>query len=172
MRTLKYICTLFIAVALLSCAAAQNTREQRKQAKAKEVKQLIDSKNFVFIAQYANPLGGGHRYLNYDYDLRLSNDSLISYLPYFGVVHFDPPVYPTQDGIMFTSTNFGYNVKQNKNGSWEILFTPQDVKYDRQLRLNVQPSGYATLIVNIINRDPITFDGYVDKTKEKEKKNK
>jgi hypothetical protein len=169
MRTLKYICTLFMAVSLLGCAMAQNTKEQKKQAKAQEIKQLIDSKNFVFIAQYANPLAGGHRYLNYDYDLRLNKDSLVSYLPYFGRVNFDPPIYPTQDGIMFTSTNFGYAVKENRNGSWDVLFTPQDVKYDRQLRLTVQQSGYATLTVNIVNRDPISFDGYVDKAKPKGK---
>jgi len=107
--------------------------------------------------------------LNYDYDLRLNKDSLVSYLPYFGRVNFDPPIYPTQDGIMFTSTNFGYAVKENRNGSWDVLFTPQDVKYDRQLRLTVQQSGYATLTVNIVNRDPISFDGYVDKAKPKGK---
>ena len=156
-----------VALGVTQLMAQSSTKQQKRQAKANEVKQLVNNKEFVFVAQYANPMGGGHRYLNYDYDLKVKKDSLVAYLPYFGRVTFDPPVYPTQDGVIFTSTNFGYGVKSNKNGSWDVLLTPQDVKYDRQLRLTVQQNGSATLSVNIINRDPINFDGYIEKAKNK-----
>jgi len=152
---------------LIALSSYSLRAQNKKQLKAAEIKSLVDSKNFTFMAQYADPLGGGHRYLTSDYDVVIKPDSVNSYLPYFGRVTFDPPIYPTQDGIMFKSTKFGYQTTVKKNGMYLITITPTDAKYIQKLYLTVSPNGYASLQVTITNRDAISYDGFVTATPSK-----
>jgi len=158
----------------------RETRAERKAMKEADVKKLLDSRRFVFQAQYANPLGGGvttlngrlfnlspdgtgHIYLNYNYDLKIRPDSVIAYLPYYGRAQFDAGYSSNSNdnGVMFKSTKFGYTSKVNKKGITTIVITPQDAKYNRRLTLSVSPEGYANLSVIITNRSAISYDGYI-----------
>jgi hypothetical protein len=174
---------LFAAATLTTFAqdsTKNTTRAERKAMKEADVKKLLESRRFVFQAQYANPLGGGvtmlngrmfnispdgtgHIYLNYNYDLRIRPDSVIAYLPYFGRAQFDAGYSsnPSDNGVMFKSTKFGYASKVNKKGITTIVITPQDAKYNRRLTLSVSPEGYANLGVIITNRSAISYDGYI-----------
>ncbi len=163
MKSFKYI----IAASLLFINAHALLAQTAKQNKEAAIKQMLQDKNYTFVAQYANPLGGGHRYLTTDYTLRVKPDSVISYLPYFGVVTFDPPVYPTDDGIKFTSTKFGYQSAAGKKDKYTITITPKDAKYIQRLVLLTSTSGYASLIVTITNRYSISYDGYIVATPDK-----
>jgi hypothetical protein len=107
------------------------------------------------------PQRGGGRQLTSDYELRVTPDSVISFLPYFGQAYFDVPYGATDGGIKFTSTKFTYEVKAKKKGGWEISIKPADVKNLDRLFLNISADGYASLSVNSTNRDFITFDGYI-----------
>jgi len=81
----------FIRIALLflvSLSGLTNSHAQSLDQAA--VKDLITSRNFVFKAQTALPLGGQARQLTSDYDLRVYGDSLIAYLPYFGRAYTAP----------------------------------------------------------------------------------
>ncbi|WP_345951801.1 DUF4251 domain-containing protein [Mucilaginibacter sp. PAMB04274] len=183
MKTLKYI--FIIALFLLAGNTyAQDTvrktsRAERQEMKAAEVRQLLESKKFVFQAQYANPLGGGvttlngrlfnlspngngHIYLNYNYDFKIRPDSVISYLPYYGRATFDAAYNsPNDNGVMFTSTKFGYSAKAGKKGNTVITITPRDAKYNQKFILEVTDSGTATLQAIITNRNTISYDGYI-----------
>lgn len=184
MKNLKYVLTLLtgLFLAVGSVHAQDSTKVERKAAKAEALKQLLDSKKFVFQAQYANPLGGGvttlngrminitpnvggggtgHVYLNYNYDVRVRPDSVIAYLPYFGRTTFAPAYNPTDNGIKFTSTKFGYAVKQGKKGSTIITITPQDAGYNRKMVFTISQDGYASLQMTITNRNAISFDGII-----------
>ena len=56
-----------------------------QQAKSEPAGALITSKNYVFKARTALPMRGSARQLtaNY-YELKISKDSIVSYLPFFG----------------------------------------------------------------------------------------
>lgn len=192
MKKLTYIFVLFALLAGgTTFAQKPGSKEAKNAAKATEIKNLLDQKNYVFKAQYANPLGGGttsiqgrqinltpggtgHIYLNYDYDVRIKPDSVISYLPYYGTITFDAPYNPIDDGIKFKSTKFGYDVKQGKKGRTVITITPQDAKYIQKLVLDVSSNGYANLSLTITNRYSISYDGYIappSQSKDKDKGN-
>jgi hypothetical protein len=94
-----------------------------------------------------------------EYELTVSANELISYLPYFGEMHM-PPMSPDDLSLKFTSRNFTYEVQKHRK-SWDVIMSPTDVRDVRQLILSIQNNGYAELRVNSINRDPITFSGYV-----------
>lgn len=139
---------------------AQEAANDKKEDKTAEIKNLVQSKNFVFVAQYANPLGRRNIYLTSVYDVRLSKDTLIADLPYFGRAYV-APMNPSEGGIHFTSTKFTYTVKPKKKGGWDITLMPKDTRDVRQMFLNISQDGYASLQVTSNNRQAISFTGNI-----------
>jgi hypothetical protein len=167
---MKTLMKLFFAFAVaLSCvnmSYAQTSKKEKQNAKEAEIKKLVDDQNYVFKANFANPQRGGSRALDFDYDLVVSKDTINTFLPYFGRA-YTAPINPSDDGgIKFVSTNFVYKTQSNKKGGWDIDIKPKeqnsnDMRSVQSLRLSVTTSGYATLYVTSSNRDPISFDGYI-----------
>jgi hypothetical protein len=153
---IKMIWPLVIAVLILPGAI----QAQDKKDKQAVIKSLVESKNYVFKAQTALPTAGRTRQLNADFDLRISGDTLNSYLPYFGRAYI-APVNPSEGPLNFTSTNFDYKVENRNKGGWNILIMPKDVQDPRQMALSVFDNGTASLTVTSNNRQPISFNGYI-----------
>lgn len=163
MKTLVKILTLLtVSVFITPGAIAQQTTKQAKDAKkAAAIKNNIEAKKYTFKAEYAQPLRGGQKYLTSEYDLRVTPDSVIAYLPYFGRVYMSAPLTPEENGVMFTSTKFEYSITPKKKGGWTIIIIPANVKYVSKLLLDVYFNGTASLQAVSNYRDLITFTGYV-----------
>ncbi|HEX3385185.1 MAG TPA: DUF4251 domain-containing protein [Mucilaginibacter sp.] len=162
MKTLRYMMIMVLMVSAGSVTVnAQTTNSDKKATKVAAVKHSIESKHYTFIADYAIPMRGGQKQLTSLYDLRITPDSVIAFLPYFGRAYFDVPYNPTEDGIKFATAKFGYQAVNKKHGGWEITINPKDVKNLERLILYVSPDGYASLSVTSVNRDFISFDGYL-----------
>lgn len=143
---------LVLALATLS--------SQAQKLDGAAVRQLVESRNFVFRPQTVQPLGGNSRQVTPDYDLRFYGDSVISVLPYFGRA-YTAPADPNAGGIRFTSTDFSYEARQGKKKRWEVLVQPHDAQDVRQMILTITESGSATLSVISNNRQAISFTGYI-----------
>jgi hypothetical protein len=142
---------------------AQKKNDLKKEA----IEKMITAHNYVFKAQTVLPTGAvPNRQLTSDYDLRVSPDTVVSYLPYFGRA-YTAPMDPTKGGIQFTSTKFDYKETQRKKGGWDILIKPHDIQDATQLSLNISETGYASLQVISNNRQPISFSGYIVEKKGK-----
>lgn len=125
------------------------------------IQKLLDSKRFTFVAQSVTPQRGGFRQLTSRYDLKITPDSLISNLPYYGRA-YSAPIDPSSGGINFTSTSFDYTSKVRKKGGWDVIVKPKDGKDVQQMFLSVFENGSATLQVTSNNRQPISFNGNVN----------
>jgi hypothetical protein len=171
MKILKYIFfVVFLAFAATQIVSAQNTKAEKEAKKAAEIKQLIDNKDFVFQAVYMYPLGGGQRYLNTYYDLKVGKDTVESFLPYFGVAYSGAGYNSNEDnGIKFTSKKFSYQDTPRKKDGWNINIRPEDTRSINRLTLTVASNGNADLTVISNNRQSIRFSGYI-KEKPKTKK--
>ena len=171
MKKIKIIVVLILAVAAISGANAQTTKQEKKAAKITAVKNMVDSQRYIFEADYVIPLRGGSRNLTSEYDLKVVKDSVIAFLPYFGRAYVAPNTpNPLEGGIKFTSTNFDYKKSLKKNGTWQISIKPRDKNITdwrdvQQLTLNISTDGYATLDVLSSNRDAISFNGYITQAK-------
>lgn len=142
---------------------AQNKSDDKKAV----VRELIENKRFVFRVQTVQPMQPSpNRQITSDYDLKVSPDTVISFLPYFGRAYV-APIDPSKGGIRFTSAKFEYTSRERKKGGWEILIKPQDTQEARQMSLTVSENGYANLQVVGNNRQPISFGGYVEEWKKK-----
>ena len=144
----------------LNTAYAQNSKQQKENNKEDAVKKMVESQQYVFVAQSALPMGGRIRQLTSAYELKVTKDTLEADLPYYGRA-YTAPIDPTQGGFHFKTKNFEYRAKETKKGGWDISITPKDVTDVRQLTLNISKAGYTSLQVTSNSRQPISFNGYI-----------
>jgi hypothetical protein len=159
MKILRNIVILLLIVSAGSGVSNAQTRASKKEAKLAAVKQKVETRHYTFNADYVLPMRGGARQLTTEYDLRVTPDSVISFLPYFGQAYLDVPYNPTDGGIKFTSTKFEYKVDERKKGGWEITINPKDVKNIQRLVIDISTDGYASLSVTSTNKDFISYNG-------------
>jgi len=162
MKILKKLCILLLIVGIGSNTAfAQNTKKEKKAEKEANTKKLLDSQHYTFLATYMLPQRGNGKVLtDVYYELNVRKDSVIAFLPYYGRAYFDVP-YNGDGGMKFTSTKFTYDIKDKKKSGWMITIKPTDVRNLEHLILNISPDGYASLSITSVNRDYISYDGYL-----------
>jgi hypothetical protein len=127
-----------------------------------DVKNMIDSSRFIFVAERMNPLRGRTRYLTSKYDVTVRKDTVVSFLPFFGRA-YQAPMDPSKGGIQFTSTRFSYDVQQKKDNEWDVMIVPKDYSDVQQLHFNIFENGTTTLNVVSTNRDAISFYGHLER---------
>jgi hypothetical protein len=126
---------------------------------ADSIKTLIETKSFVFIPQSALPMKGGMISVTSSFDVRVSGDTIVAYLPYYGEAK--TAIFPGEDaGIKFTSTIQKYEVKKTKHG-WNVYIKPKGSGHNIEMYFSISKSGHVMLRVSDYRRDPITFNGYL-----------
>lgn len=161
MKTFK----LIIASVAICLAATAGLFAQTKSQKAAQIQKLLNSKTFAFVAESATPMSGGNIRLTSYYEVRFLRDSLNSHLPYFGVA-FTSKYGNTDSPLTFSSSDFSYDAKTSRKGGKTITIKINQPNDPDMLTLSVSPSGYGTLQVNSVNRQPISFYGTIAPLKE------
>jgi hypothetical protein len=142
-------------------AVAQN----KDSMQAVDIKNMVASQHYTFKAQTASPLSGRLRQLTSDYDLQVSKEKIVAYLPYFGR-SYSAPIDPSKGGIQFTSKDFDYRLTERKKGGWNVSIKTKDISEAQDMQLTIFSDGTASLQVNSANRQSISFQGYLaDKKK-------
>ncbi len=155
MKNLKAI------ILLLLLGFTGSTVVNAQETDAASISKKISSQQYIFIAQVAIPQTGSSQQLTGRYDLTISKDTIISYLPYFGRAYV-APVDETDTGIKFTSTQFEYSNKTIKRGrGWQVTIVPNDVTSVQKMFLTIYKNGTASLDVINTNRQGISFTGYI-----------
>jgi len=172
MKTILF--ALFAVVSLTVSAQTDKATTQR----------IVEAKNFTFIASTAIPMnsteinnilsrmpgangGGTINLTGANYDINISPDSIIAYLPYYGRAFNASYGNSDDSGFKFTSTKFVYESVARKKGGWQITINPKDTKESVRMNLTVGLNGYATLIVSSNNKQSITYNGYLAEPKNK-----
>ncbi len=155
---------LFVSILTLKTAHAQDAKKDGEKETEAKVQSIINSKDFVFIAESASPMGGRTIYLTSVYSVRVSKDTLVADLPYYGRA-YSAPMNPSEGGLKLTSTDFELSIQSKKKDGWNILITPKNARDVRQLFLNASENGYASMQVTSNNRQAISFTGYIKERK-------
>lgn len=153
--------TLIFLLFCIAAAACSQPKESQTGSADQGIGRMIKDQEYTFIARTVLPTGGRIVQLTSNYDLRVSKDSVISFLPYFGRA-YTAPIGGTNAGIQFTSTDFNYKVSERKKGGWQILIRPKDVQDIQQVNLTVSEGGSASLQVTSNNRQPISYNGVIE----------
>jgi len=154
---MKYV---YIIIACILLAFTQCSTPKNALGNNVDLQQLINSKNYTFLAQYAQPMSGRQIQLTTEYTLTIRNDSLISYLPYFGQAYV-APINPEDAGLTFTSTDFDYVATPARKGGYNIVIKPKNEEKANQMILTGTSSGYASLQVLSTTRQAISFRGTI-----------
>lgn len=159
---------LFSFLIYINAQEPQKTRKERRAEKQEqrmdEVKNLLESKEFVFNATHALPMGGGSKYLNYSYDVEIKGDTISSYLPFFGVAYrLD---YGGRNAAFhFTEPAEEYTMENEENG-YRIEFEIDKGMDNLNFNFHISELGYATLNVISTNRQAISYYGRIDSIEE------
>lgn len=149
---------VLLPLLLTSCSSSKNA----SALNSNDVKNMVNSSGFIFIADRLTPFSGTTRYLTNYYYVNVSKDGLNSFLPFVGRI-YHPLLDPSRGPLRFTSNKFTYHVtSKNKNG-WEVIIKPQDNSDVDEMRFTIFENGTANLDVSSNDRTSISFSGRVEK---------
>ena len=155
-----------------SFSFAQDAKADKKKQQAATIKSVVvDSQHYVFLAQTALPTSGSTRNLSFGYDVTISKDKVVSYLPYLGRA-YSADYGSTTSPLEFTSSDFSYTLTDRKKGGWDITLEFKDTKDVKKMQFSIFDNGSATLMVTSNSRQPISFNGTVEAVKPKKEKSK
>lgn len=157
----RHIVFITLAVIIFGCANTKKINNDQV-TDAAALKNMIDTKNFVFVAQYVNPLAARRRDIS-GYDVSVNKDTVVSSLPYFGR-GYTASVSPSDADFDFTSRNFTYTITTARKG-WNVSIKPRDQNYLQELYFTIFDNGTASLTVTSINRSSVSYDGYITERK-------
>ena len=120
MKNVRLFWLLGIVLLLAGQSLYAQSKKEKREQKANEVKELIDSKRFTIDVNRAIPMGGRSLNLTSPYSLEMRGDSVISYLPYFGRAYSAP--YGGGDRLRFEESITDYQCSFNKKGTAQIQF--------------------------------------------------
>jgi hypothetical protein len=135
-------------------------RAERQAEKKKEIKNILNEKNFVFRPTHAMPMGGGTIYLNYSFDVKIKGDTIDSYLPFYGrAYHVD---YGGRNSAFdFTEPAEEYKMEKDEDG-YVVDFEVKKGMDHISFSFKISELGYATLNVISTNRQAISFYGRIE----------
>jgi len=171
---MKKLVLLAAFVVLLFSVQAQNSeKKSKKELKAEkkelqiaEVNKLVESKNFVFDASTANPMTGRTVNLTSDYDMTIKNDSVFSYMPYYGVAYSGAAFGSSDSPMSFNKPIEGYTSETTKNG-YLVKFKVKNTNDVIDCTFHISETGSTSLSVSSINRQSINYSGDLVKIEEK-----
>lgn len=170
-----FIFVLFLAVGEGSFLQAQTkqestepTKQEKREQKEKEVREWIANGDFTVSVDRALPMGGRSIPLTTLYSITLKNDSVFSYLPYFGRAYTAP--YGGGNSMDFTKQVTDYDCTYTSKGAAVIQFKAKTNDDHFTFRLQIYPNGSTTIQVTPVNRQSITYYGEIVPQKERMRK--
>ena len=146
-------------VMLVGCATAEE-RAARAAEHAKAVKTALQERNYQIAVNRMYPSRGASKTVSSGYTVEVRNDSLISYLPYFGRA-YDVP-YGGGNGLNFSAPIRNYKESQTKS---DLRHIEIDVKNDEDTylyTLDIFDNGSTDINVRSRQREPISFSGQME----------
>ena len=138
---------------------AQNKKE-KKQQREQAVREAVDAKAYKINVDRVMPMKGGSKHLTSDYSLEIRNDSVYSYLPYFGVAYNVP--YGGGKGLNFSAPLSEYTSTYSKKGNAKITLKVRNEEDNYLYNITIYPNGSSNIQVTPTNRQSISFSGEMD----------
>ena len=163
MKNLTLFFVLILSVSVLFAQekrSKKQIRTERKSQKIQLIKSIIDNKTFVFKAYSVIPKNERTKTLISDFGIEVRNDSIFSYLPYYGNTY-------SRDYSSFKDSPMGFaqpmesykRVKTKKGFEVNIKVKNQNDLID--LAFHISKMGSATVVASSLNRQAITYTGEI-----------
>jgi hypothetical protein len=170
MKKLLIIALLIISIVTVNAQETEkkSKKEIRAEKEAKQIeetKAVVESKMFVFDARNVNPMKGRSITLTSEYDVKVTKDSIYSYLPYYGVA-YTASYGGTDSPMIFDKPFETCNMEKTKKG-YEVKVAVKNGNDRLDFSFYISETGSTTLSVSSTNRQSITYYGDIVKDKQK-----
>ena len=135
-------------------------KKVKKQQREQAVREAVDAKSYKINVDRVMPMKGGSKHLTSDYSLEIRNDSVYSYLPYFGVAYNVP--YGGGKGLNFSAPLSEYTSTYSKKGYAKITLKVRNEEDNYLYNITIYPNGSSNIQVTPTNRQSISFSGEMD----------
>ena len=154
----KFIFYIFITcltIGSISLSAAQN----KDIDKEKDIVTLIDNKEYIINVSSALPLKGPYIHLTSNYYIKMCNDSVSVYLPYYGRA-YSAPYCGGEGGIKSNGkyANYKQTINKKKN-KYTISFSVNSKEDKYEFLIDIFLSGDVYIHVQSRNKQSISFNG-------------
>jgi hypothetical protein len=158
--TIKYLIpVLFVLLAsvLMGGCATSEEKAAREAELAKRVYAALAEKQFKIAVNTMVPHRGISQNVSFGYSVEVRNDSLISYLPYFGEVFHVP--YGGGKGLNFSERIGSYMESQMKKGRRHIEIGVKNDEDTYLYTIDVYANGSSMIDVQARQRERISYSG-------------
>ena len=150
----------FSACAMLSGCASAEERAARAAEQAAKVTEALKARDYKIVVNRMYPMKGSSRSVSYGYSIEVRNDSLISYLPYFGGAYNVP--YGGGKGLNFSERIGSYKEIQKNNGERQIEINVTNEEDTYIYLIKVFSNGNSSIDVTSRQRDHISYSGELE----------
>lgn len=159
MKRLSLLLIVVVALIGMSACATAGSQERRAQVAA-QVEQALTERHYTIDIDMMYPLRGRAVNVTSNYSLEIRNDSLISYLPYFGRAYHLP--YGGGKGLNFSAPLQRYEAVRAKKDMTRILLEAVNDEDYYQYQIEVFDNGNATVYLRSREREAISYSGKMD----------
>ena len=150
------VISLLLALFFAGCATSEE-RAAQKAERAKKVNLALNERHFKIGIAHMHPMKGPSKAVSYGYSVEVRNDSLISYLPYFGRAYNVP--YGGGKGLNFSAPIESYREGVGKNGQRHIEIGLTNDEDTYLYVLDVFDNGSSSVSVSARQREQISYTG-------------
>ncbi len=148
------------ACAMLSGCASAEERAARAAEQAAKVTKALEARDYKIAVNRMYPMKGSSRSVSYGYSVEVRNDSLISYLPYFGGAYNVP--YGGGKGLNFSERIGSYRESQKNKGERQIEINVTNEEDTYIYLIKVFSNGNSSIDVTSRQRDHISYSGELE----------
>lgn len=161
MKTIiQYVFLVGILFFVASCSSTRNP--QSKADKYAWIDQQINSGKFKIEVDQAHPLSGSVINLTSIYTLEVRNDSVLSWLPYFGRAYV-APMDPTKSALQFSILYTNYKKVYSLKRGYTITFNARTSEDNFRFLVEIGSEGYSSIGVTSDKKSYIRFTGQMVK---------
>ena len=146
--------------AMLSGCASAEERAARAAEQAAKVTEALKARDYKIVVNRMYPMKGSSKSVSYGYSVEVRNDSLISYLPYFGGAYNVP--YGGGKGLNFSERIGSYRESQKNNGERQIEINVTNEEDTYIYLIKVFSNGNSSIDVTSRQRDHISYSGELE----------
>lgn len=148
-----------VAATTMGCATQQE-RAARAAEQAKKVTEALNTRRYTINVDRMQPLRGSTKNLSFGYSVEVRNDTLFSYLPYFGRAYTVP--YGGGKALNFEAPISHYQEQQGRNGLRRIEIGVVNEEDTYLYTIEVFDNGRSSIDVNARERERIAFTGQME----------
>ena len=161
MNRVSYL-SLFFSLAMISlsgCATSEEKAAQMAELSA-NVTNALNNRDYKIAIDRMYPMRGSSRHVSFGYSVEVRNDTLISYLPYFGRAYNVP--YGGGKGLNFSAPISSYQEYMKRNGLRHIEIGVTNEEDTYIYTIDVFDNGSSSVDVRARQRERISYSGNVE----------